>query len=761
MPPLLHNLPAETADDVLSFMEPRDVYALMALSTIDRAHYRTPHFFRLVVLYTLHDRARALSRAPKPLSAEAIAAMSFRELRAAATARDINVKESITKPTQLLLKLAIPSPFSSKPVLRAVLEKWSEAVSGRPGFDTPHPSFSSCHRSCAAPVLGLSSVNPASPIWEHAAELLMIGDWDEWTDFESFESYKKDVSAALSRIFKLTLCDALTNQHAGGAFLLPWARLVPERAAPKRALFDGPGLFLPMSGQMLPTYLDGAAIKLLHDAATPVCDDGNSFSSLDRAHFAITSSSWLRSVTDDSLSSVLSEATQTIAPHASRSDVCAVASEIIILQKGDSIASFSPAAASAPGALATLFVDLPTDCIDCIGQHTKKKVKARKTGKVRDVLPSLPVLQGGDLLATGDPSRVGGRSIRADGSAATTKSLARSLGCPVLARGGLATDPNEAHGTLFSWLAVAAGKPVAVTPVTSGCKVILVFTLHHKDPPKFKRPKSRPPPIEYDDAVVVLHHLLPVACGNSKPRGAQVNVSYSHTGNARYACSNNWGDTDAMRAADPLTLFQIRAYSYDSHGCDICFPAPSLSPLTPFDLNEFGDLKTFALVGNDLLRGKDLALFELLKDAIGGEACKGDEAAKMVGWIGERNSGTGVWSDIASQLGGAGGIEALLAEDADRYIPTSTSSGLSVIGSCAVAKGWNEGSAIVDWGILEEGWMSFSDMDEGPELMVEVNVSVEDSLRNIKPEIVNGGYDEVWLIAVRRVPTITVQWTTE
>jgi hypothetical protein len=822
MPPLLHNLPAETADEVLSFLEPRDLYSLMALSSADRAHCRTPHFFRLVVLYKLHDRARAFSPPPKPLHDEAIAAMSIHELEAAATARDIDVKEKPTKPKEYYWRAmpddvtpisptkitssmarAIPSPFSSIAVLRDVLKKWSAAVSGHLGFARSPPSFSSCHRSCAAPVLGLSSVSLSSPIWEHAAEFLMIDDEAAWADYDE---YKKDVSAALSHIFKRTLCDGLADQHTSGTFLQPWSRFVPQRAAPKFALFDGPGLCLPMSGVVLPTYLDGAAIKQLRDAATPVRADGNRYSSLAPPLFSVTSSSWLRSVTDDSLTSVLSEATQTIAPDVSRSDVYAVASQIIILQEGDSIASFSPAAASAPGALATLFVDLPTDCISCVGQHTKKpiakpipiaepiaepysgpprlfrkldpvakliKEKAERAAaqKAADLkqLPSLPVLQGGDLLATGDPTRVGGRSARADGSAITTKRLARSLGCPVLARGGLATDPNEAHGTLFSWLAVAAGQPVAVTPVRSGCKVILVFTLHHKDPLKSAAHLLRPPPIAYGDAVPVLHHLLPITCGDSSPRRMRVSISYTGVGSSGRRSRVNWGDANAMRTADPLTLFRIQASQapisvWDCRP-DVRFLAPSLTIPTPVNNQHHYQRNdsTFALDSNDdLLRGKDLALFELLEDAIGGQARKGDDAAKMVGWIGERSTGTGVWSDIASQLGGTGGVEALLADDADRYIPTSTSSGLRVVGSSLVAKDWNEGDTSVDWGVLDTnwggGWCSHSDMDGGDEdLMIETNASAVDSLRSTKPETVDAGYDELWLIEVRTVPTITVQ----
>jgi hypothetical protein len=481
-----------------------------------------------------------------------------------------------------------------------------------------------------------------------------------------------------------------------------------------------------MSGVMLPTYLDCAAIKLLLDTATPIRADGNRYSSLDRAHFAITSSSWLRSVTDDSLTSVLGEATQTIAPDVSRSDVYAVASQIIILQKGDRIASFLPAAASAPGALGTLFVDLPTDCIDCIGQHTTNLRSAK--------LPSLPALQGGDLLATGDQVRVCGRSIHADGSAATIKSLARSRGCPVLARGRLATDPNAAHGTLFSWLAVAGGQPLAVTPVESGCKVLPGPTPHHHDPPKSVAHQPRPPLIEYGDAVPVLHHLLPFACGTSDPPRTTTYITYADTGNAHHNTSINWGDANAIRAADPVTLFRMHAYTYDDDRPDICFLAPSLS-LPKLVTNN--NVSTFALdSNNDLLRGKDLALFELLEDAIGGQARRGDGAAKMVGWIGEHT---------------------LPTEDIDRYIPTSTNSGLSVVGSRAVARDWNEGDARVDWGILEEDWCSYSDMEREYDLIIEVNASVADTLRSTKPETVNGSQDEWWLIDVRKVPTITVR----
>ncbi|GMI43195.1 hypothetical protein TeGR_g13979 [Tetraparma gracilis] len=752
MPPVLHNLPAETADDVLSFLGTRDLHTLMALSTSDRAHYRTPHFFRLVVLYALHDRARAFSRMFMPLSDEAIDAMSLHVLQAAATARGIII-DNPAKPTSFYWseqagyphlvrartitssqQRALPSPFSSTPVMCAILKKWSAAVSGSPGFDSGRPSFSSCHRSCAAPFLGLSSVSLSSPVWEHAAKVLMVGEWiDTHVDYDV---YTKGLIAALSPCFELTLGGTLADQHVGGAFLQPWSRGVAQRAAPEGARFDGPGLFVPVSGQMLPTYLDAAAIKLLHDAATPVHDAGNRYSSLAPPLFSVTSSSWQRNVTGDYAESVLGDAMYSIAPDVSPSDVCAITSQIIILQEGDSIASFSPAAASAPGALATLFVDLPTDCV---AEHSSS-------------LPSLPVLQGGDLLATSDPTRVGGTSIRADGSATAIKTLARSLGCPVLPRGGLATDPNEAHGTLFSWLAIASGQPVSVTPVTSGCKVVLVFTLHYKDPLTSVTRQPRPPLIAYDDAVSVLHHLLPAACGgdNLKPQSASVYIRYAGLGSPRCRGKFDWGDANAIRDADPVTLFDIFCHGTKCGGPSLSIPTCAIYT---------GGGPTFALDSDDgLLRGKDLAIFELLRDAVGGLAREDDEAAKMVDWIG-RNSGTGVWSDIASQLGGAGGIATLLAEDADRYIPTSTSSGLRVIGSHALARGWSEGDASVDWGILDEGWNSFSDMEDGypHDMIIEFNASVTDVLRSVQPENVDGGYEETWLIEVRKVPTITVK----
>jgi len=204
-------------------------------------------------------------------------------------------------------------------------------------------------------------------------------------------------------------------------------------------------------------------------------------------------------------SSVLWNVSEALNPSHDASDfevnsVHAVLSEVLVLSTGD----FCDQVTADSAGFATLVIDLPIDSFD--------------DGACAALDPSLPVLRGGEFIVHA-PTTTFRASSSFKSSGHGNASYAKKVHAPLDYKPRQAgwnqqvseeENPNLQSGNTFAWTAFDAATPYSVLPVREGHKICLEYQIFHA-------PDASPPPaiapspvIVRQDAVAVLHHLLPI-----------------------------------------------------------------------------------------------------------------------------------------------------------------------------------------------------------------------------------------------------------